>query len=60
MLGKVTNSDLIAFDEEIRVGNVNEQIWDTHRRRRALIDGLDLTFVLENLGLYIRIVEIQT
>jgi carboxylesterase type B len=51
VLGEVKASGFIAFDEEIRVGNVNGYVWETHRRRRALIGGLDLTTVLENLGL---------
>jgi hypothetical protein len=51
MLGKVTTSDLIAFNEEIRVGNAKEMIWEAQRRRKELIGGLDLTAVLDNLGL---------
>lgn len=51
VLGIVTNSDVIRFDEEIRVGNLSEHIWERHFRRRALIERLDLNPVLVNLGL---------
>jgi hypothetical protein len=51
LLGELKAAGFMAFDENIRVGNVNEYVWETHRRRRALIGGLDLTSVLENLGL---------
>ena len=51
LLGKVTNADLVAFEEEIRVGNANEPSRDAHHRRRTLMEGSDLTSVWDNLGL---------